>query len=123
MCGKDFTANGTLIRHKQAAHGPVVEDLVFSCSKCGMKFSRKDNLKRHNKEKHFGTKVNLDYVQDMDTLGVLECEQCDQTFKRKPHLMRHIRSVHGVKETHNCDQCGKTFSSKDALKRHVKTKH
>jgi uncharacterized Zn-finger protein len=85
----------------------------------------KSHLTRHMKEKHYETNVNLDYVENLDSLNEFECENCEKKFKRKTDLKRHCISVHSVKEKNCfiCSHCNLLFSRKDSLSRHVKSKH
>ena len=95
----------------------------YDCPKCGITFNRGDSLKRHNKEKHYDSKANLDYVEDMDSLGNVKCDQRNKTYKRKYEMKQHSLSVHGDStsvKSYSCIQCGKSFPRKDNMLRHAK---
>ena len=86
----------------------------------------RDSLNLHRREKHFDSKANLDFVEDMDSLKMLNCEQCDKGFKRKSDLQRHCSRAHReivIENDFECDQCGKKYSRKVRLIRHVKIAH
>jgi uncharacterized Zn-finger protein len=114
-------------RHNQIIHvkSPVSQDFV--CIICGSKFNRKDALDRHDKEQHYGSKVNFAYVEhveDMEGLSSVNCELCLKTFKRKSDLKRHILSIHSeAPKKVTCNICGKTFSRNFTLNRHMKSTH
>ena len=126
MCGSQFSSDRTLLRHKQLIHGEMSEEPQHACIDCGIKFSRKDNFNHHRKEKHFDSNANLDFVEDMDSLKILQCDQCEKGFKRKSDLLRHCSRVHseiGAEKDFGCDQCEKKYSRKDHLMRHIKSAH
>ena len=126
LCGKEFSAENTLERHQQVRHCEGPEKSKNVCHKCGVSFSRLDALIRHNKEKHFAQNVNVDFVEDLDSLTVIYCDKCDKQFKRKDDLKRHNMRAHsedGNQLSFKCSQCSKNFSRKSALNRHVKLKH
>ena len=86
------------------------------CIECDIKFSRRDNYYRHRKEKHYDyIKANLDFVEDVDSLKIMQCEQCDKGYKRKSDLQRHLSRAHsevGTKNDFECDKCDKKYSRK-----------
>ena len=78
------------------------EELEFDCLECGIKFSRKDYLNRHRKENHYdASKVNYDFVEDLDGLKIFQCDQCDKGFKKKSDLQRHYSRAHSEIGTEN----------------------
>ena len=38
----------------------------------------KISLDRHLKEKHYHGNKNLDYIEDMDSIGDIRCEHCEK---------------------------------------------
>ena len=125
ICGSQFSTKRTLARHKQIIHDEAPGKSNNECENCGQTFSVPDALNRHMNEQHFGTNVNLDYVENMDSLFEIKCNYCEQKFKRKSNMVRHIENVHNESEKRNntCPRCDSKFSRKDALKRHIKSKH
>ena len=60
---------------------------AISCSVCGAKFNRKDNLDRHIRQVH---KKEPELVK-----GEFKCTQCKKLFKQKQTLNRHVKKIHG----------------------------
>ena len=79
----------------------------FSCDKCDKCFTTDNNLKRHEKEKHFGLK--------------LKCTSCGCQFVRKYKLDIHMKTVHGVSYSlhqFRCKDCDSDFQDNFDLERH-----
>ncbi|KAK5801626.1 hypothetical protein F5H01DRAFT_355963 [Linnemannia elongata] len=74
------------------------------CSKCHKTFTRRSNLKTHERL-HTGTHA-------------VTCHLCKCTFSRQPDLNRHIQAIHDGARSHICDKCGRSFSRKDAWRVH-----
>ena len=79
--------------------------VTMKCSKCDLKFFKKDILEEHLKV-HEGIKPK-------------ECKICKKTFNSNYHLNTHIRTHTGQKP-YSCafQGCGKEFSDSSALRRH-----
>ena len=114
------------MKYSEVKHDDESQTSKFKCEKCEIGFSNKRNFDRHNRENHFESNVNVDYVENLEDLNITKCENCDKTFKRKSDLKRHSASVHRVIDTKKefiCSVCGKEFSRKDAMNRHIKSLH
>ena len=126
LCGFQSSTDRGLTKHSELNHGEKSQTSEFKCEKCGVSFSLKSNFNRHNRENHYESKVNFDYVEDLDSLKMIKCENCDKTFKRKSDLKRHFGSAHSEIDTNKkfkCPVCGKEFLRKFVLNRHMKTLH
>ena len=84
---------------------------------------------RHMREVHSYCTYNLDYIEDLDSIGI-KCNICEKVFKRKSEMLRHVRTTHKnlAEETmggkpFKCVKCLKSFGRKDVLTRHMKTQH
>ena len=60
------------------------------CQFCSKSFSLLSNMKRHERELHFGTKYNLDFHEGFEPAKFFQCETCEQKFARKTKLKRRI---------------------------------
>ena len=80
-----------------------------SCDKCEKSFNSESNLRRHEKEIHFG--------------GKQSCNFCGKIFLRKHQLDMHVRISHDERgETllqFQCERCDKCFQDKFSFERHA----
>jgi len=74
-CGKSFSIQANLTRHKKTIHENVRK---FSCPTCNHSFSQSGDLKRHEKI-HKGERD-------------FSCNTCSKTFVQKIHLITHLRT-------------------------------
>ena len=113
-----------MAKHEQVHHEDGNTE-QFTYKKCDS-FSVKKSLDRHNREKHYKSKANFDYVEDLDSLQVFKCEHCEHQFKRKSDLKRHHARAHEEKDARKvfkCLECDKSFSRRDDVNRHAKKLH
>ena len=111
--------------------------VVYYCSVCNAKFSKKFHLNHHIETVHDSKKYNCPICNDgFSKKGMLrkhlesvhegqkpfQCSLCDAGFSFNPHLKRHFSSVHGGKK-HDCTICAKSFSQIVNLKRHISSVH
>lgn len=74
------------------------------CSVCHKTFTRRSNLKTHEK---LHTRTHA-----------VACHLCGCTFSRQPDLNRHLQAIHEGARIHACEKCGRSFSRKDAWRVH-----
>ena len=80
-------------------------------------------LNRHLREKHSGGNKNVDYIEDLGSIGDMKCEHCNRIFKRNFCLQRHVNTVHAQETSFLCTICDMKFTRKDSLNKHVKMLH
>ena len=118
-------------------------ELPFSCKECGMKFNRKDKLKRHSlthsdnkkfkcpfkdhmgceKEFHRFDKLKL-HIMTHGNIKPFKCDICESGFSRKEHLTAHIAKIHlGGRGNFSCKVCDTKVNSNIELQDHVNQEH
>ncbi|KAM4642071.1 uncharacterized protein O3C94_016444 [Discoglossus pictus] len=98
-CGKCFTEKSHFVVHQRIHFG----EKPFVCSECGKCFTVQSNLVRHKKI-HTGWKP-------------FSCSECGKCFSERPHLINH-QSVHTGEKPFSCSECGKCFSKKTDIIKH-----
>eukprot|EP01083_Nonionella_stella_P096852 272305_1 len=88
---------------------------LASCAFCGMKFTHPSNLRKHIKHFHAHHDGPKPFV----------CKHCKKRFDRKESLQKHFQ-VH-LKPTdrkrHHCEECDTFFTLKSNLGKHLKKFH
>ncbi|XP_014589754.2 zinc finger and SCAN domain-containing protein 31 [Equus caballus] len=101
-CGKRFTQNSSLIRHKRihTAKRP------YSCNICSKTFTQSSQL--------------IDHQKIHSRLKPYQCDKCEKAFYYSSHLVQHQRTHTGEKPF-QCNECGKAFHYSSGLIRHQRT--
>ena len=117
FCHSTFASEVNLKRHIDTIHN--MDEDEMSCDKCGQKFQRMDNLRRHQLEVHKSSaSFNLAYCDKYQKPW--KCNFCEECFKRKGTLEDHQREVHNNEpSTRKCETCGKTFNRISNWRRHI----
>lgn len=103
-------SQGHMLAHKplkkhRSNPPPSERPHVCPVGTCGRRFSRSDELTRHERI-HTGQKP-------------FQCKICGRAFSRSDHLTTHVRTHTGEKPF-SCDVCGRKFARSDEKKRHSK---
>lgn len=103
VCNRVFDTEENLQIHK-AQHASRLY-----CAICGLKFGKKCNLMRHEKEHEKNPELKCDF------------EGCASVFRTKYNLARHKRIHLKLRHTEPCPFCGICVQRADNLKRHILT--
>nr|XP_048288979.1 zinc finger protein 263 isoform X3 [Myodes glareolus] len=127
LCGKNFSNNSNLIRHRRihaaeklcmdvecgevfgghphflSLHRTHVGEEAHKCLECGKCFSQNTHLTRHQRT-HTGEKP-------------YQCSVCGKSFSCNSNLHRHQRTHTGEKP-YKCPECGEIFAHSSNLLRH-----
>ena len=119
ICGETVSTNDILLRHTKTVH----QEKTFSCTQCGMKFSRENHLNRHKSEVHgLINNINLDFASaKFQEFRRFKCDECGKAFTREETKMRHQSIVHATMNpalVFQCKYCDKGFGRIDSVKRH-----
>ena len=102
-CKKKFCSNGELQKHIVKFH--TEEGKKFSCTSCGKRFARRQQLtehcKTHNKE-------------------IVKCEVCHMVKRDNNKLKIHMEQYHS-EEVSTCHKCRNTFKTRIELRNHNKS--
>ena len=126
QCGAQFLSKVSLTDHRKSLHE---KSPGIPCQECEKIFSVQHSLQRHMREVHHDRQINLNYIEDLESIGI-KCDVCEKLFTRKFEMLRHVRSVHKnaadekiTEKPFKCLKCLKSFTRKDVLSRHIKTQH
>uniref|UniRef100_A0A1A9VP84 C2H2-type domain-containing protein n=1 Tax=Glossina austeni TaxID=7395 RepID=A0A1A9VP84_GLOAU len=92
----------------------------FACYFCSNKYSRKDNLQIHVREKH--PQHSKQKVGNQTEERPYKCELCEKAFKTRRNMKMHLLTHSDVKP-HPCPECGKSFRRADKLRDHRRRVH
>ena len=91
---------------------------VFKCSKCGFEIKHASNLRRHEKKCSVNQIASVDQKDEAN----LTCDECGKSFSKVTNLKRHKHKIHGVAEEKifKCLVSGCNFATNDQkqLKKH-----
>ena len=89
---------------------------MYTCAVCNKGFSRKDNFKRHLKQKHPDVPV-----EDETPTNEYSCDVCGKSFRYQGNLRKH-QKIHSTSRW-SCGICGVSTDSKEQLFEHEKRFH
>ncbi|XP_076238969.1 uncharacterized protein LOC143182094 isoform X8 [Calliopsis andreniformis] len=101
ICGKFYTSNYSLYKHRKVAH---LNEYKFQCSVCNKRLLTQENLDSHM-EQHSRT---------------YECKECGKVFASKRYLATHVTTHTGVKP-YMCQICKKNFRTSHMRNTHLLT--
>ncbi|XP_076673557.1 zinc finger Y-chromosomal protein 1-like [Andrena cerasifolii] len=101
ICGKFYTSNYSLYKHRKVAH---LNEYKFQCSVCNKRLLTQENLDNHMQQ-HSRT---------------YECKECGKVFASKRYLATHITTHTGVKP-YMCHICKKNFRTSHMRNTHLLT--
>ncbi|KAG5678482.1 hypothetical protein PVAND_008152 [Polypedilum vanderplanki] len=112
FCGKFFNKY-VLKTHINNVHNKLhyAHTIDRPCLKCEQKFTRLEDLKRHELMNHFEGVIKYCHYQG-----------CNKMFKSVKLLNMHMH-VHERSEEDTCNNCGKIFQTISGLKKHALKKH
>ena len=136
LCSKVFTHIKSFERHNREHSENSTES--FECEHCDKKYTRKDNLLKHEQRIHGFYKIDFERAASFSSINnMFKCPLCLAFFgEEKERFFAHIASKvchkdpnykHDTDITEDlrfkCQLCEKSYSNKDSLKRHARWKH
>lgn len=101
ICGRFYTSNYSLYKHRKVAH---LNDYKFHCNVCNKKLLTQKNLDSH--------------MQQHDK--TYECKECDKVFASKRYLTNHAKTHTSVKP-YTCHVCERSFRTSNMRNMHLNT--
>lgn len=105
ICGKEFTCQTDLDRHKNLTHASKTK----ICEHCGKSFFTENGLKFHVKYTHL--KIENEYTKRR-----FWCELCQRYESHTTKSEHKLREKYG--QRYKCDKCDMAFFSNQRLQRH-----
>ena len=128
LCSRVFKEEYTLTRHIRIHSG----DEYIQCERCPARFTRHDNLLKHEKRVHSVGDLNVELIRQSGKKFFV-CKMCGRNFHSdrtlyEAHLLLKICRQKQIIELDSnlrfaCDQCEKSYAEKDSLDRHIRWKH
>ena len=128
LCKKNFSHAVSLTRHFKIKHSPHKNIRKIECSECGVCFTRKDNLRKHEQRVHHLFNINFSEAakRTQQDDGSYKCNRCGENFcgdeafsKLQDHIVAKCKHPIEIQ----CGDCGKPFSNQSDLKKHINLKH
>ncbi|XP_043482665.1 gastrula zinc finger protein XlCGF7.1-like [Leptopilina heterotoma] len=128
ICGKFYTSNYSLYKHRKVTH---LNNYKFQCSICNKRLLTQKNLDNHMKQhqktydckecgKNFSSKRYLASHATIHTeIKPFNCHVCDKTF-RTAHLRNVHLYTHSEHRPYICDLCGQSFKRRYYMMEHRK---
>lgn len=117
-CGKGFSYNYRLNRHKEKCYRDKPTEFV--CEECGLVFEERKKLRTHLRKHNYASKKKSVKLNEPLEPSIF-CDLCGKMFTTKSHFSLHMRVHSGSNEKrHKCEQCKKCFYYKAALENHAK---
>ncbi|KAL0268604.1 UNVERIFIED_CONTAM: hypothetical protein PYX00_010472 [Menopon gallinae] len=135
-CGKNFSCERSLIRHKDTFPG----EHSFPCKYCDIIFFRLHNMVKHIEIKHPDAELDPSITKMVSNSEDFACGKCFKTFPSSELLAVHEKAMHVPEEQvertgdengsvqkneakYKCDVCSKEFVSLEGFEYHKNHQH
>ncbi len=119
ICGKTFTLNYNLNRHKRTKHPNTAGHMIHDCDICGKTFTMDYNLNRHKRMKHPNTAGHMTKMRQTQSN---KCQYCSKVYPCYSALVSHM-TKHTREKPFKCCICDNRLGFKSSLKIHLLSKH